>query len=114
MLNQNMEYNSKLSTKLSTKNKRKKYKKKFRHQHTIFINTYIKQANQKISCKANESQKTLFSLKQTDPWYIYVFEYANKKWNISWNDFVENKQFEHNKTLDQVTQMFNEEENRKS
>ena len=119
MLNQNKKYNSKLST----KNKRKNEKKRFRHQHTKFVNTYIKQANQKISYKANELQICTFNLKQTDPWYKYVAEYAIKKWNISWNDFVENKQFEHNKTfqylegkktLDQVTQMFNAEQNRKS
>ena len=119
MLNQNMEYN----LKLSTKNKRKNKKKKFRHKHTNFINTFIKQANQKISCKANELQISLYNLKQNDPWYQYVFGYANKKWNISWNDFVENRKFEHNKTfqyidskktLDEVTQMFNDEENKNS
>ena len=119
MLNQNTEYNSKLST----KNKRKKRKKKFRHKHTNFINVFIKQANQKIAYKANQLQIPLYNLKQNDPWYRYVFEYANKTYNISWNDFVENKKFEHNKTfqyldgkktLDEVTQMFNDEENRNS
>ena len=150
LLNQNAEYNSKISTKnkrknkkkkikmalklnqnmhnskLSTKNKRKNRKKKFQHQHIDFINAYIQQANHIISCKAKELQVTVFILKQNDLWYKYVFKHANEKWGVSWNDFVENKQFksyknfqciddiDDPKTLNEVTQMFNEEQNKKS
>lgn len=120
MLNQNIKYNSKL---LTMNKRRKKKKMKFRGQNTEFINTFIEQANQKISHKADELQISLFSLKQTDSWYKYVAGYAYNKWGIPWNDFVENKRYKYRKifqciddkkTLDEVTQIFNDEENRKS
>lgn len=119
ILNQNLKYDSKLLT----KNKRKRGKKKIKYQHTKFVNTFITQANQEISRKAKELQICIYNLKQTDSWYNYVFGYANDKWGVSWNDFVENKQFDNNKTfqhlnnkqtLDEVTRMFNDEQNKKS
>ena len=119
ILNKNIEYNSKL---LTMNKRRKKKKTKFRGQNTEFINTFIEQANQKISYKANELQISVYNLKQIDFWYKYVAEYAYNKWNVPLNDFVENKRYKYKKifqciddkkTLDEVTQMFNDEENRK-
>ena len=75
------------------KNKRRKLKKQLKKDTNIkHINTFIKEANQKILNQVNECMD-LNTLKSNNPEYLYLAAYAEKTWGIKWNEFIECKQF---------------------
>ena len=103
LLGQKKNYDSKLTK----KQKRKIIKKNHRIDNTMFVNKFIKEANQKFSLKnVNVHHHEAF---------LFLAKYAQDKWDISWNDFIECKQFNcnnkfqhlnHRKTASEVEQMF--------
>ena len=70
----------KFDSKLTKKQKRNICKKNHKSNNTTFINEYIKNANEQ-------------TIKQNNDFYLFLFKYANDKWKISWNEFIQCKQY---------------------